>query len=212
MGISNYTPYLMLTAATVAWCALHSAMISVAVTNMLQHHAGTHYRFYRLFFNLVALVTLIPVIVYQHSIQTEAFFNWDGYLRFIQVTFITLGIVLFLLGAKKYDARRFFGITQLNEEHSTKSLNATGELDITGIHRLIRHPWYTGLLLVLWARPLDPSTLIINSVFSIYLVIGSRLEERKLVMEFGEAYRQYQRNVSMLLPLKWLRAKIANRT
>ena len=212
METSNYIPYLILTTATIGWCILHSAMISVTVTNLLQTHAGRHYRFYRLFFNLVALITLLPVIIYQHSIQTTAFFNWDGYLRLIQVTFIIIGIVLFLLGAKKYDARRFFGITQLTEGHSTKSLNATGELDISGIHRLIRHPWYTGLLLVLWSRPLDPSTLIINSVFSTYLIIGSLLEERKLVMEFGDAYRQYQRNVSMLLPFKWLRSKIVRKT
>jgi protein-S-isoprenylcysteine O-methyltransferase Ste14 len=37
-------------------------------------------------------------------------------------------------------------------------------------------------------------------VISIYFIIGSILEERKLVSEFGERYREYQQTVSMLIP------------
>ena len=200
--------YLIFCLVVIAWCALHSAMISVTVTQLLQKHAGVHYRFYRLFFNMVALLTLIPVIIYQQALRTEPFFNWDGYLRVIQIILIIIGVILFLLGGKKYDARRFIGITQLGETKTRQSMSATGDLDTTGIHGLIRHPWYTALLLILWARPLDISTLILNAVFTAYLIIGSWLEERKLVIEFGDAYRQYQKNVSMLLPLKWLRSRM----
>ena len=199
--------HIILLIATSAWCFLHSAMISVTVTQLLEKHAGRHYRFYRLFFNGVALLTLIPVIVYQRSIVTETFFNWDGYLRIVQFSMIGLGILLFLLGAKKYDAKRFIGLAQLKDDRLRQGLSADGKLDSQGIHGLVRHPWYTGLLLVLWARPLDMSTLFINLVFSLYLIIGSHLEERKLVMEFGDDYRTYQKNVSMLLPFKWIGSK-----
>jgi len=207
----NPSSYLLLGFATAAWCALHSTMISVRATQFLQTHAGAHYRFYRLFFNLIAIVSLVPVIIYQRTLHTEAFFDWDGYLRIVQIAFIVLGGIFFLLGAKKYDSRRFFGVAQLKETDSRQSMNATGELDTTGIHGLVRHPWYTALLLILWARPLDISTLIINSVFSAYLIIGSLLEERKLVMEFGDAYKHYQKTVSMLLPFKWLRSYLFRR-
>jgi protein-S-isoprenylcysteine O-methyltransferase Ste14 len=200
--------YIVLTLITVAWCALHSGMISVRVTRLLQKHGGRHFRLYRLFFNIVALLTLIPVIVYQRSIQGEALFSWEGYPRIAQVLFIVAGIVLFLLGAKKYDARQFMGLSQLSTSNHSQSLASDGKLDTSGVHQFVRHPWYTGLLLILWARPLDISTIIINTVFSAYLLIGSWLEERKLVMEFGDAYRQYQEDVSMLLPLKWTAKKL----
>jgi hypothetical protein len=34
-------------------------------------------------------------------------------------------------------------------------------------------------------------------------VVGSRLEERKLVERFGERYRTYRQRVPGLLPLPW---------
>jgi protein-S-isoprenylcysteine O-methyltransferase Ste14 len=50
-------------------------------------------------------------------------------------------------------------------------------------------------------------TLSINLVLSLYLIIGAFLQERKLVLEFGDGYRQYQDRVSMLFPWKWIRTK-----
>jgi protein-S-isoprenylcysteine O-methyltransferase Ste14 len=48
------------------------------------------------------------------------------------------------------------------------------------------------------------STTLAGVILSLYLVVGTILEERKLVAEFGESYRAYQREVSMLVPWKWL--------
>lgn len=196
--------YVILAMVTCAWCVLHSGMISVTVTRYLQQRTGQHFRLYRLFFNIIALLTLIPVIVYQQSLQGTALFSWEGYLRIIQILLIVSGIVLFLLGAKKYDACQFLGLSQLSTGNHSQSLASDGKLDTSGVHQFVRHPWYTGLLLILWARPLDISTIVVNTVFSIYLLIGSGLEERKMVMEFGDVYRAYQKDVSILFPLKWL--------
>jgi len=55
---------------------------------------------------------------------------------------------------------------------------------------------------------LDVSGLITNIILTIYLVVGTVLEERKLLMEYGEDYRQYQKKVSMLIPFKYLKSKI----
>jgi len=46
------------------WCSIHSGMISLTVTDYLKNRSGKYYRFYRLFYNLVALTTLIPLILY----------------------------------------------------------------------------------------------------------------------------------------------------
>lgn len=72
-----------------------------------------------------------------------------------------------------------------------------------GINAHMRHPLYSGTLLVLWALFfLFPflNNLIACTVITVYTLIGIRLEERKLVSEFGESYRSYQQNVPMLIP------------
>ena len=68
----------------------------------------------------------------------------------------------------------------------------------------IRHPWYLAVFLLLWTSNQNTGSIIINGILSAYLVIGTLLEERKLVLEFGDRYREYQHNVSMFIPLKWL--------
>ena len=73
---------------------------------------------------------------------------------------------------------------------------------------LIRHPYYTATILLFWSGDLDTTGLVINVVVTVYVVIGTWLEERKLVHEFGDRYRDYQRSVSMFVPWKWVRGKV----
>jgi protein-S-isoprenylcysteine O-methyltransferase Ste14 len=42
--------------------------------------------------------------------------------------------------------------------------------------------------------------IIVNIVLTIYIIMGTILEERKLVSEFGDAYVKYQQEVPMLIP------------
>ena len=74
----------------------------------------------------------------------------------------------------------------------------TGKLSSKGILGAIRHPFYAGLFPLIWARDLDISFFIVNIILSIYLIIGTLLEERKLLLEFGDAPDDYQQKVSML--------------
>ena len=206
----SYTDYILLAILAIVWCALHSWLISVSVTEYLKQKLGSHYRFYRLFFNGFSLISLAVVIGYRYLIKGEIVFDWDGYLRIIQLIMIVLGVLLFLLGAQKYDARRFMGLTQLNEDVTKQGLTSSGELDTSGILSVLRHPWYTSLLLLIWAMPLDMAGLVLNSVFTVYLLIGAWLEEKKLIREFGDAYSHYQQHVSMLIPVKWIKSKLTS--
>jgi protein-S-isoprenylcysteine O-methyltransferase Ste14 len=86
-------------------------------------------------------------------------------------------------------------------------MTESGEFDSSGVLGIVRHPWYLAVFILLWSRDLNVAGFIINMVLSAYLLIGTLLEERKLVLEFGENYKAYQRQVSMLLPLKWLRSR-----
>lgn len=56
-------------------------------------------------------------------------------------------------------------------------------------------------LLPFWSYPaLQADRLLINLLWTVWIIIGAFLEERDLFAEFGETYREYQRQVPMLIP------------
>ena len=204
----DYTKHLILSLFVIAWCVLHSTMISASVIENFKKHFGARFRFYRLFFNLVAILTLIPVALFAYTIRTQAIFNWDGYLRIGQVLLLVAAVLLFFFGGRHYDVNQLLGIKQIKEGTSNKAITDSGELDTSGILGITRHPWYLSTMLLIWARQLDASAIFINVILTFYLIVGTYLEEKKLVREFGEKYLIYQKSVSMLIPYKWLKSII----
>ena len=203
--------YLLLALLWVAYCAVHSALISISVTSRSRTALGDYYRFYRLFFNVVAIGTLMPVIAFTHSARFKSgpLLVWRGYWRVAEYSLVALGVALLVAGARHYSMLQFLGFLQLRRESTHRGMTGSGNFDATGVLGLVRHPWYLAVFILLWARNLNGASLTVNVVLSIYLVVGTLLEERKLVVEFGEEYRHYQERVSMFVPLKWLSAKRA---
>jgi protein-S-isoprenylcysteine O-methyltransferase Ste14 len=183
-------------------------MISETATGALKRLLGDSFRYYRLFFNLVAAATFVPLALYSRSVVSDPLFNWEnGGLTPVRYVLVACALLLFVAGGRHYSLRQFIGISQLHGA-SPGGLAKGGGIDSTGILGLVRHPWYTGVLLLLWSADLDSARLVVNSVLTAYILAGTLLEERKLLHEFGDAYRAYQERVSMFVPLKWLKARV----
>jgi methanethiol S-methyltransferase len=193
----------------VLWCALHSTLITTAVTDYMKKKFGDRYRFYRLFYNTVALVTLLPLAYYSISIEGAPIFRWQGLLAIAKYLLQVTSLYLFIAGASHYRMSQFLGIHQIKTGQADHTLSEHDTFNTTGILSAIRHPWYISGIMIIWAREISLSALLNNIVISAYFVVGAILEERRLVLQFGEKYRDYQKNVSMFFPYKWLRAKIA---
>lgn len=195
----------------ILWCALHSTLITKTVTDYMKNKLGYQYRFYRLFFNIISLVTFAPLLYYSISHRGPLIFRWEGLLVIIKYLLLLAGLYLFIAGARHYSMFQFFGIHQIKTGQTGHTLSEYGAFDTTGILGVIRHPWYTGGIMIIWSSDIYLSILLNNIVVSVYFVIGAFLEERKLLLEFGDKYREYQKNVSMLIPYKWLIANIKER-
>ena len=73
-----------------------------------------------------------------------------------------------------------------------------------GLYRFVRHPQYTGLFLALFGEGIVHwPTLFSVGLFPVIVFAYYRLarsEESRLVEEFGNEYREYQRRVPMFIP------------
>jgi protein-S-isoprenylcysteine O-methyltransferase Ste14 len=198
--------YLIIVLLWLAWGLLHSLMISTRFVDLMRRLLGDRFRFYRLIFNLTALVTLIPPVIYTGSVREHLLFEYDGLLAVVRWSMLAVAALLFVLGARNYDTLQFLGFRQILSGSSHTSLSGSSELATDGLLGVVRHPWYLGALLFVWSdsQAVYLAGLITKTILTLYLIVGTILEERKLVAEFGDSYREYQGRVSMLLPFKYV--------
>jgi protein-S-isoprenylcysteine O-methyltransferase Ste14 len=186
------------------WCCLHSFLISNRAHRVASSLLGRWNRYYRLAYNIFATISLLPILYYQYLLTSEPLFSWHGPWRILQILLLAYAAVLFYLGAKVYDLDFFLGLRQIREKGSNSL-----PFQWKGVLQYVRHPWYSGGLPLLWSySDISDVDLVSRSILSAYLVIGTLLEERRLKHELGEPYREYCRQVPMLLPWTFITGRV----
>jgi protein-S-isoprenylcysteine O-methyltransferase Ste14 len=85
------------------------------------------------------------------------------------------------------------------------SLKEGHELVTTGPYRFVRHPIYTGILLAIIGSALVVGLpwLVAFIVVCAYFVYSARTEERLMMQTFPDAYPDYQKRTSAMIPGVW---------
>ncbi len=117
----------------ITYCAMHSFLITPSVTTFMKQIIGSRYSYYRLTYNLLAIGSLIPVLLYTYFIRQTPFFIWDGYPLPIKYLLLATGMFTFISGARHYDMSTFLGLRRVREKVNHNLINASGELDSSGI-------------------------------------------------------------------------------
>jgi protein-S-isoprenylcysteine O-methyltransferase Ste14 len=101
----------------------------------------------------------------------------------------------------------FVGTVRLFSQHGEGSImpwDPTQRLIVRGVYRHVRNPMHTGVFLVLLGEGLllrsTPLLILVAAVVVLHLFYIPLSEERGLEKRFGEAYREYKRNVPRWIP------------
>lgn len=186
----------LLAGCWVLFALLHSLMASLRWKNFLMQRMGHSYRYYRLLYSGFNFALLGLILWYQFSHASVQLFpgfvsQWAG--------FPLAAAGLWVMGVC---IRKYFANLSGVDVFTKKS--APMVLETSGLHRYVRHPLYSGTLLFMWALFLIFPALanaIACVVSTVYVLIGISIEERKLVVEYGEGYVQYAKRTPRLIPL-----------
>jgi methanethiol S-methyltransferase len=77
---------------------------------------------------------------------------------------------------------------------------------LRGFYKHVRHPHMLGFLVFFWATPdMTASHLLFALLFTFYVLIGLRYEERDLMKHHPDEYGRYKQQVPSLIPFTKLR-------
>lgn len=189
--------HLVLALGWTIFCVLHSVFADQDIKNRIAASYPRVHKSYRALYTVFAFISLGFIAVYQVRLPSLLLFQAGNAMQVIGWLLTVVGALIMLVCIKKY----FLSLSGL------KSLVANqvvaNDLRIDGIHRFVRHPLYAGTFLFIWGTfvlfPLA-SIFIASSIITVYTLIGMRFEEQKLIVEFGDAYRQYMKRVPQLVP------------
>jgi methanethiol S-methyltransferase len=180
------------------WCVVHSLLNAeglVRKTGVLD----TWFKPYqRLAYTIFAFASLAFALWITPSQGSVTLLKWNGLLYPARIALIAAALALFYSTFRHIGLLDFLGFTALGiGRRSAVSLQA---LITSGIYGRIRHPQSLAGLLLLWARDLTDTDIVINVVLSLYLLIGARIEDKRLLKEFGEEYARYRERVPAFVP------------
>jgi len=182
-----------------AYFALHSLFASLWLKSRVAARWPELMPVYRLSFNALALILLLPPLALLWQLAGEPLWRYGVFGDLLRFTLMGLALAGFAWSLRYYDGSEFIGLRQLHG--NLHAIEDQERLHISPLHRVVRHPWYSLGLVLVWTQEMDEARLLSALLISGYLAIGSRLEERKLLVYHGERYRRYRERVPGLIPL-----------
>ena len=173
--------------------ALHSMLIHVPTKERIQEYLEMDDQSYRLMYSLISVVSLFVAVLI--TLLTDG--NWvrqPDWLTYVGGGVLIAGsLYLLKLSFKNYSLTVFIGLQP----------DTTKRLTLSGMNRYVRHPLYlSSILLLVGIMVFWPTDVVMVScvIMIAYTAVGARLEERKLIAQFGKDYTDYMKEVPGLIP------------
>jgi methanethiol S-methyltransferase len=201
--------------ATTGWALLHSLLASLWMKARVAELAGRRAEqgLYRLFFVVQALLSWGLLIAYERRLPTRILYEFRAPVAWLIRAGQMLGVLHALFSG------RSVGLSYLTGWHNFRAWmkkgsippapiaqgpeqTPDGEFRVAGPFLGSRHPLNFAGIPIFWLTPrMTTHRLVFNLIISLYLVLGSFHEERRLRAVHGARYEAYQRSgTSFFLP------------
>lgn len=175
----------------------HSFMIRRGVHEWLERFISAPY--HGTVYALASGVTLLSVTILWQKTPGKIV-ELEGVAELFARFLFFLAIVGFFWGAKTLKSLDLVGRHALLG-HLRGKKPRRFQLAKKGPYLYVRHPFYFLVLVMIWSSSeITHDRLLFNCMWSLWILLGTYLEELDMVVAFGDSYREYQRRVPMLIP------------
>jgi protein-S-isoprenylcysteine O-methyltransferase Ste14 len=199
---------------TAAFGVVHSLLAGEPAKGTFRRRFGDRAfnGFYRIGFNLLALLSFAGLVGRFRGLSGRTLYEvprpWSILLRFLQMCAVVmaldanirigLGRMLGVQGAWEWVR----GETPIVQNPAQgPQLTDNRSFRTGGSFRLTRHPNNLVPVILFWANPrMTLRFLVFTAGSTIYLVVGSVHEERRLTNVYGRRYSRYRRGTPFFLP------------
>lgn len=176
------------------FAAVHSLLALPTIKKAIIRQSQSRQWVYRLTYNLISLAMFGWVMASYRN--TPVLYVAPGVWSLVMYLVQGAALLMLIFCVRQTGAADFLGLP--GKSYATPAGN---RLVTGGCYRIVRHPLYLFSMLFLLFNPVVTCRwLILSALSPVYFVIGALIEERRLLLEYGEEYETYRKTVPFIIP------------
>lgn len=178
---------------------LHSIMATRSIKRLGEGFLAGKKLSYRLIYNLVSVIILAAVLVYQRALSSPDIMPANTPMQIAGLIALMIALFIAFSSLTLVQALEFGGFVGVP--------GGQEDLRADRAYGLVRHPLFVAGIFAFWGFWLVTPQLkqLVTAIITTgYFIAGAYIEERRLVSIMGERYENYKAEVPMFIPkLRW---------
>lgn len=197
LGLGEFSVLVLNACLSIGFFLQHSGMIRGSFQRWSARFFGEKYQ--GAVYTIASSIMLLALIAFWQE-SRFTLYSATGVARMILRAVFFLSFVGFYWGIRSLGYFDAFGLDPIVRDGQAIPVKPK-RLRVRGPYRWVRHPLYSFIMLMIWSCPdITVDRLLFNLLWTMWIVVGTILEERDLLALFGEDYRVYQSEAGMLIP------------